>query len=75
MAKVSVARRITRAFFVGLGIGTCGAIGNYLMANALNIMTGMTIVSPAGLAALTLGFILACAIGAELSSDIASDQQ
>jgi len=74
MAKVSVARRITRAFFIGMGIGTTGAIGNYLMANAINVMTGVTMINPAGIAVLTLGFILSCAIGAELSADIASSE-
>jgi len=75
MTKVSVARRIVRAIFIGMTIGMFGFWGVYLMATALYYIAGSHVVSEVGAGLLTFGATVSAAIGAELSKDIAEDQQ
>lgn len=71
-ANVSVGRRVSRALFTGMMIGSFGAVGVYYMNSAINLIAGESLINAIGMALLVFGASILGAIGIELSSDIAS---
>jgi hypothetical protein len=69
--KVSLGRKFTRAFFIGMEIGLLGGLGLYLMAKAVNAMAAQAVLDPVGFLLIGLGGCLVAAFGIELSGDIA----
>lgn len=63
---------MTRAFLIGLGIGIVSGLGFYFMTTAINMIAGSTVFDPIAMLVLTIGFILALAIGIEMSKDISA---
>jgi flagellar motor component MotA len=70
--KVSIGQRMTRAFLIGLGIGIVAGLGFYFMTTAINMIAATTVFDPIAMLILTMGFILAIAIGIEMSKDISA---
>ncbi len=66
----SIAAKMVRAFFVGQTIGIVGGLAMYILATAVNALTGKTVLDPTAMFLVTDGFVTAAAIGVELSKDL-----
>lgn len=71
MVKKSIAAKIIRALFVGNTIGILGGFGLYMLAVAVNTLTGATVINPTGVLLIGYGGAVTAAIGVELSKDLA----
>lgn len=69
---VSVGRRVTRAFLIGISLGLIAGLGFYFMATAINMIAMTTVFDPIALLVLTMGAMIVLAIGIELSADLAA---
>jgi len=70
--KIGIGRRIVRAIFNGMCIGIFGGAGLYLLATAVNLLAGASVINATAFLLLGLGGSVVAAIGIELSADIAT---
>ena len=71
--KKKVGARVIRAIFNGFALGILGGVGVYLMATAVNDLSGTITLNPIAFLLLILGGSVTASIGIELSKDLAGE--
>jgi len=71
--KKKVGARVIRAIFNGFALGILGGVGVYLLATAVNDLSGTTTLNPIAFLLLILGGSVTASVGIELSKDLSGE--